>query len=780
VIDEDIEIPSKEDDGKETEGQNGPKFYRHWKAEIDIARKWMEPYQQRVEQVYREYRSDPVKDGKGETKKANIWFATVESIKPSIFSSVPKVDIRRRKNATDKISRLSALIWERATDYSQECHQDSYYIYQRARDAYMLAGRPILWERYEPSFESTTEDCEVCDEEIEGKRHKTLDVEFDPKAVKTDEQGIKTVSLTYDKKTKEKSITDHVHAADFVHNEARTEDEIRFKGRRHFLTRKALHEKFGKAFEAEFDRDIRKAVKCTRKPSGIDDVIKGDETQKRYLTAVVWEIWDSVSKKIIYLAEGFKDGCIEIKDAPTYIEGFFPCATCITTSVSPDSVLPIPEYCMVRDQCMTINQLTERIDSLESHIRVNGAYPAELAELAQVLQQKDKLVPLKNLPLDKINANLIIWLPIQMFIEALQALYEAREREIQMFYQICRYSDLMRGISDPRTTATAEQAKVDYGNTSLQQKQRDFQQFLRDQLYIKAQIIAENFDPETLLLAAGDLNEPVTEEEVNAAIALLKDEYRLHYVIDIETDSTIAPDEAREKQLINEFMATLPDFMQRALEFAQNMPGMLLPMVELIKALTRRYKFGKSIEAAFDAGVTQLQQALQQQASQPPQQDPLAAAEMAKAQAEMAKAQNQGTKNGQDFQVATQRLQLEANQKYQEAMTKLEVDKAELTLRARELGIKEKELEIKMFELQLKAEELGLNREKATADLHIKGFEAAAKVQQQAQVAAAKPAETAKTEKAEKEKPKDRVAKIERGPDGKMAFVTMHDVDRIE
>ena len=49
--------------------------------------------------------------------------------------------------------------------------------------------------------------------------------------------------------------------------------------------------------------------------------------------------------------------------------------------------------------------------------------------------------------------------PFDAVSEALKQLYDSRDRTKQVLYEVTGLSDLVRGASDPRTTATAEQIK---------------------------------------------------------------------------------------------------------------------------------------------------------------------------------------------------------------------------------------------------------------------------------------------------------------------------------
>src|SRR4029077_16489160 len=111
----------------------------------------------------------------------------------------------------------------------------------------------------------------------------------------------------------------------------------------------------------------------------------------------------------------------------------------------------------------------------------------------------NKMLPVDGV--DMINGGLQnhIWMvPIELYVGVLTQLYIAREQVKQAIYEIMGISDIMRGATKATETATAQRIKGSMGMGRLEDQKQQAAIFVRDLLRLKAEIIAKNFDPETL------------------------------------------------------------------------------------------------------------------------------------------------------------------------------------------------------------------------------------------------------------------------------------------
>jgi len=232
------------------------------------------------------------------------------------------------------------------------------------------------------------------------------------------------------------------------------------------------------------------------------------------------------------------------------------------------------------------------------------------------------------------------------------------------------------------------------------------QRMVRDVFRMKAEILCEHFAPETIQLMTGLPMQP-------ELYALMQDDHLRSYRVDIETDSTIAADQGREKEQVVELLTGIGAFVEGIGPAVAS--GHFSPEAakSMMKAAIRRYKFGSEVEDALEEQeqpqegqdpAAMQQQAEMQQAQEAEQQAmmqqmveqgvqqatetqtlQLKAQELQLKQAEMqAKAQIEQAKVQADSEIQQAKLQLEA-----------EIKTAELNLKAQELALRERELSIK-------------------------------------------------------------------------------------
>jgi hypothetical protein len=197
-----------------------------------------------------------------------------------------------------------------------------------------------------------------------------------------------------------------------------------------------------------------------------------------------------------------------------------------------------------------------RIDKLSEKIKVRGAYNSASSDIAALLTADDaKMVPVDGV--DMINGGLQnhIWMvPIDIWVQALDKLLMVREAQKQAVYEIMGISDIMRGATKASETATAQRIKGSMGVVRLQDQKSAAADFARDLMRLQAEIIAKNFDAETLSKMTG-------EEVTPAVMAILRSDFARTCAIDIESDSTVEVDEQTEQQSMAQVMQSVQAVM---------------------------------------------------------------------------------------------------------------------------------------------------------------------------------------------------------------------------
>jgi hypothetical protein len=170
--------------------------------------------------------------------------------------------------------------------------------------------------------------------------------------------------------------------------------------------------------------------------------------------------------------------------------------------------------------------------------------------------------------------------------------------------------------------------------------------FASEILKIKAQIICQHFQPETILKIGGAENLSDTDKQmIPQALELIKNNATRTFRIEVATDSMLYADEQQEKADRIEFMTATSGFVEKAVQAAQVAPQLVPLMMDLLKFGVTGFRVGRTLEGEFDNLADQMKQAQAKKDATPPQQPP-PTPEMMKMQA--------------DQQVEQMKMQMEA------------------------------------------------------------------------------------------------------------------------
>jgi hypothetical protein len=204
----------------------------------------------------------------------------------------------------------------------------------------------------------------------------------------------------------------------------------------------------------------------------------------------------------------------------------------------------------------------------------------------------------------------------------------------------------------------AQQLKAQSGSRRLRRMQKEVQRYARDLMRLKAEIIAEHFEPFMLELMAG---KPVPPE----SIKLLRGDITRSYRIDIETDSTIAEDEQQDQAELAKLLDGITKFVAGIGPVVQAGYMPVNTAMSMLKSVVRRFKMGREVEDALEDAQAQLEV----QAKEPPEPTP----EEQQMQAELAMQQ-------QKMQMEQQMQAAELEFKKQEAEMKLQMMQQQMLL----------------------------------------------------------------------------------------------------
>lgn len=686
-----------DDLGKTDEGEA-----RRWKLEIKLADKREKEWRKKAGEIYKLYTPESPA-----ANSFNILWTNTETLRQSVYNSLPQPDARRRYQDGDPLGKAVGEVLTRALEYCQDTY-DFDGLLKADVLSMLLAGRAVSRIKYVPKIQTI---------EGEGKQAET-------------NEGTSPVDEEIEW---EQALAERVQYDDFrILCAAKTWTEVSAIGFRHRFTRDDAVEKFGK--------EIGNALSLDSVDD--EDVKKSKDVADLFKTAEVWEIWDKDEKKVIWINQTYPKPCKK-QDDPMGFADFWPIPRPLYAIENDQTLVPASLYTQYEQQAKELNRVSTRINKLIEVCKVRGVYDSTLTELSQLMKAADgEMVPASNVTalLERGGLDKAIWMmPIEQIAMVLKELYVQRDATKQVIYEITGISDIMRSASDPNETFGAQKIKTQWGTQRLQRMQKEVQRYIRDLIRLKAEVIAEKFQPETLekmtlvqlphqaeidakkaqvmqqyqqlaqqAIAQGQQPpqmpqlppDPVTWE---AVVSAMQDDATRTYRIDIETDSTLSATQDSDMQGLEQVLGAVNQILQG---FAPAVMSGAMPwevVKEMIMVVARRSKMGSAVEDA-----------LEKMQAPKPAADPNAA----KAQADLQLGQQKiaADKDLEQFKAALadqqeqRRAQREADLAMHQAQLDAQVAQNEQNVQAQQ-NQHQNELEARRaeFESQLKAD---LEREK--------------------------------------------------------------------
>lgn len=681
----------------------------YWSDEINRANKRYGYFKRSGDRVIARYRLERENNAEVDLyqDRYNILYSSTETTRPSLYAQTPKVEAtKRHKDRENDLVTYATLLIEAIGQYALE-EVDFDGVMKNVIMDYLLPGMGQAWVRYQ-----------VRTSKQEGTDNETLDFE-----------GLGV---------------DYVHYSDFITGVGRVWLELPWIARRVYFTQKKAIARFGKEKAAQLQYSYRPHDDSVGGGSDKNGVSGGGNQ------AIIYEVWDRENKKVIWFSEDYAPDVLEEIDDPLHLKDFWPCPEPIRAVWTTRTFIPKSFYSEYRAQAEELDNLTSRIRYLTQAIRAVGVYDGSQEQLSNILTgHGNKLVPVQNWALFAQNGGIqgsIQWLPIKEVADVLANLLNQREIVKNEIYEITGFSDIVRGVSKASETLGAQKIKADWAGGRLKELQKEVQRFCRDVIRIMVEIMTEHFSETSLAEYSGFEPPEVTPEEQQAAaqysaaamaypqqaqmalqqgqqpppqpqkppptqrqqaldtfkktVKLLKSEKQRCANIGIETDSTIMPDEAAERQDRMEFLGAAGAFLQQAGPMAMQFPDMRGLLGAIMMFTIRTFRSSRPLEKEFEDFTKKLQAAPPPQPQGEGQGDNGAAAAQATVQAKQMELQAQAASDAQESQLKKYEIDTKAQIEREKMQQEHEYRMAEIQVRQREVAIKEAELGLKGHEVQ--------------------------------------------------------------------------------
>lgn len=374
----------------------------------------------------------------------DLFWASMEILKPAIYAKPPKPVATPRFKDGKLVDKAVAELMERVLGSEFERGGIDEVMLQ-TRDDLAFTNRGAGWVRYE------------ADEKGGGKR----------------------------------ICPEHLDRKDFLHEPARSWAEVGWVARRAWMTKTQVKKRFPNYPEPdELEYHARREY---------SDYGMVDSSAK----AGVWEVWSRVDNKVFWWAPGCQD-FLEVGDPHLNLSKFWPCPKPAYGTLMRRSLIPVPDYRRYQEMLDQINILTERVYVLLDSVRLKVLIPGDgdvgrAVEMALKSDDDKIVIPVPAAALQGAAASgMMLTLPLTEIASTIQGLIEARNQLIENFYQVSGISDIMRGATEAEETLGAQRLKQQNGSVRVRDKIDELTRFAKEIAEISAEIIAQNFDKETL------------------------------------------------------------------------------------------------------------------------------------------------------------------------------------------------------------------------------------------------------------------------------------------
>lgn len=661
-----------------------------WLAEIDAAKQREKLYRETGQDILNIYCGDKSGPSGGDPYHSvpfNILYSNTQTLLPGVFSAMPRPIVKRRfasVKGEDALGKASSDAGKRCLEFLLDTNIEGYETYDEGVRAAvldgLLPGRGITQVKYDANVHTDEETVEQSYGELVCLQSRTWNQVYFGYARKWSKVPWVAFEEHIDKEEATRLFG------------AKLAGKLRYTGYDH-------------------DRDREEANKYD----------KSERNKGEAKLAVVYQIWDKRDgKKLRYISDYYKDDYLKVEDDPLGLTGFYPCPKPLQFVEKSNDLMPTPLYALYENQAKELNKIQVRINHLVDACKARGLYDGQLGtDIANIMDANDNaLVPTDSasaLSADKGLDKAVWFMPLETINVVLEQMYRARESCKQVIYEITGISDIMRTATKASETLGAQQIKNQWGNLRLSRFQKEVQRYTRDLLRMMLELAATKFSEETwatmtglpfpttiqrqqleaIAQAAQASGQPIPPE-VQAGLAqphwgqvigLLQNDLHRSYQIDIETNSTLAPEAAEDQRHITELMTAIGQFLNGVSPLVERQVMPFQAAQAMLLTITQRFQYGDEIEDY----IRQMQ---------PPQQDDTAAQQQAlQAQQQQFQKDMQMAKQNMDLQQKTAQLEMalkqsEASRQMQEREAALElktirVDQDEVTLKLERAAMEE-------------------------------------------------------------------------------------------
>jgi hypothetical protein len=632
--------------------------------------------------------------------QSNIFYSNVCFSRSSILTKMPEIIIRERysKQNSDMLEHHIAFntiadIVQRSATVMVDNNYNNKELRKFKTDV-LITGRGILWVLFDSTTDPITN--EVAEENIKLKR---------------------------------------IGLNDFRMSPAREWEEVSWIARRILLDKKTIEDQYGK----EAAKEISYTYPNTEDKLDIseEDSVSFEER------AEVWEVWDKIKKEVIFVCMGYDKLLAKVPD-PYQLDGFFPTPEPLLSIPKNDSLIPTPEYNIYRSEAVEVARTSARITNLIAGMKARAFLPNTLVKsIKDIKTATDNDFVLLDGPgaqayADRGMSGVIQFEPIEQRASVVDMLGNQMDRQKQTIFEITGLSDAMQISNALATsggdaeTATKTIMKGKFGSIRLQEKQHDFNEYIKEVFYIVCEFICSKVSMATMQeITEIKLNDGSNPEDVSItwddAMNYMRNSKMANYLLEVETDMNIWESDSEAQQTRAQMVEMFTEQLQKISQMAKDLPTAIDFYVKSCTFVLDSYQMPSSLRNNLEEVLNQMAMEMKQKAEQDKVNPPPPQGEELLAQAENTKAQAMA----QDIQVKAELGQgeLELKKMAQEnemqlAQAKSQDVQVDAQVRMEQIQLErykiQTDYEIAMLDIQYKMRQLDIDKEGAAEKEQVK------------------------------------------------------------
>jgi hypothetical protein len=435
-----------------------------WKKEIENSIK----YHQKSKELAKEFQN--IYDGENDRyakKSYPIFWSNTQTLKPLLFSKLPKVNITQSFFKDDEISRIASEVVERLITYLLK-ESDAENQIEKIRDAYLIQGIGIPRIVFVPP------------EPIESKSKKKKTIKNEEgEEIETEEEET-FYDVDEEKKSFKLEFVDYQH---FLKSTEKEWERVRWIAFKKYYSRAELINYFGE--------EIGKKVKMSN--TKFEHLPQQEQENEIFQLCEVWEIWDK-ENQICHFITFAGEGAVLSSEKEFYnLKNFFPIPMPMGLNEN-RSLLPLPLYKQYKNLAEDLSRLHDRIVNLTDQAKFTGAYTsfAEQKDIENIMNGEDgEFSALQTTANIDDARKLIVFKPLTEIANTITILRNEKTQLKIDIQEITGLSDILRGATVASETATAQQLKGNFAISRIQPLQKEVEFTIRDTIRLLTELAVE-------------------------------------------------------------------------------------------------------------------------------------------------------------------------------------------------------------------------------------------------------------------------------------------------